>query len=163
MRLRALKQLKFSTSRGIVVIESGQVFKPADPQRLIDEGLAELITEKTEPSDVEALFTLLKMSLSQFKKGSYLIRLRCRHLNNEEVFIASTEKEAAIGKAEGLITYIADELLQLIKGKANPEELLAVHRVKKEVGGKLIAAKERKVIINATCRDPEELSRKNRR
>lgn len=95
-----------------------------------------------DPDDVEAMFKLLKMPLSQFKKGGYLIRVRCRHLGGEEVFIASSEKHAEIGRSEGLICYLPDELLHLIKGQATPEEVRAVHMVKKELGGTLIEARE---------------------
>lgn len=94
--------------------------------------------------DVESMFKILKMPLSEFKKGGYLIRARCRHLNNEDVFIASTEKEAAIGRAEGLIVYLPDELHNLIRAKATPEDVRAVHQVKTSLNGVLTEVTERK-------------------
>ncbi len=101
-------------------------------------------TEPLDPEDVESLFKLLKMTLSDFKKAGLLVRIRCRHLNGEEVFIASSEKEAAIGRAEGLICYLADELHNLIKGKSTPEEVRAVHQVKTSLNGVLTDVIERK-------------------
>lgn len=142
MRLRALKQLKFSTSRGIVVIEEGQTFKPADPQLLIKSGLAEPVTEMTEPSDPEDLFKILQMPLSEFKKGGYLVRVRCRVLNGQEIYLASSERELQTGKAEGLVCYTADELLNLIKGQPFPEEVRAVHQVKTSLNGVLTEVAE---------------------
>ena len=50
MKLRALRSLTFFTSRGIVVIAKGETFEPANPQKLIDDGSAEQVTE-TEPDD----------------------------------------------------------------------------------------------------------------
>lgn len=82
-------------------------------------------------NDPESLFKLLRMPLSEFKRGGYLVRVRCRHLGDQEVFIASSEKEAETGRAEGLVTFTADEMIQLIKSKATPEEVQALHKVKK--------------------------------
>lgn len=87
--------------------------------------------------------TLLKMPLSEFKKGGYLVRVRCRHLNNEEIYIASTEREAAIGRAEGLIVYLADELIELVKDKPNPDVMRTIHEAKKILQGTLLETRER--------------------
>lgn len=142
MKVRALKQLAFNTSRGLITVESGQTFKPADPQKLIDAGLAEPINKLIDPDDIESMFKILQMPLSQFKKGAYLIRVRCRYLNNEEVFIASSEREAAIGRAEGLTVYLPDELIQLVRSKATPAEVRAVYLVKQSLGGVLTSVTE---------------------
>lgn len=46
MMVRALKNLKFRTAKGIIEIRHGQVFKPADPERLIKVGLVEPVIDK---------------------------------------------------------------------------------------------------------------------
>ena len=56
------------------------------------------------PCDPDDLFKLLKRPLSQFKNGGYLVRVRCSVLDGTEIFIASSEKEAEVGRSEGLVT-----------------------------------------------------------
>lgn len=107
---------------------------------------AEPFADSLEPNDPE-LIGILKMPLSQFKRGGYLIRVRCRHLGGEEVFIASSEREAAIGRAEGLTCYLPDELHNLIKAKATPEEVMAVHQVKQTFEAKLQEVREIKPVV----------------
>ncbi len=143
-----------------------------------------------DSSDIEDLFKVLKMTLSDFKKAGLLIRIKSRflggtdtttdkpefeglnndikvdseQLNNfdekhrrefeslspdrqihgQYIYLASSEKEAATGKAEGLVTYTADELLNLIRGKATPEEVKAIHQVKTYLGGVITEVTERK-------------------
>ena len=97
--------------------------------------------ERVEPP--ETLEEILTMPLSQFKKAGLLVRVRCGHLNGEDIFIASSEKEAIVGRAEGLIVYLADELVALVKGKPNPDTMRQIHNVKKIVGGRLIETKDR--------------------
>ena len=41
MKVRALKALCFKTSKGEVIIKPGQIFKPAEPEKLIHAGLVE--------------------------------------------------------------------------------------------------------------------------
>ena len=41
MKVRALKQLTFKTSKGEITVKPGQVFKPAEPEKLIHAGLVE--------------------------------------------------------------------------------------------------------------------------
>ena len=50
MKVRALKQLTFKTSKGKVTVKPGQVFKPAEPEKLINAGLAESV--KLPPGEV---------------------------------------------------------------------------------------------------------------
>lgn len=95
--------------------------------------------------DVESINRILKMPVSDFKKAGLLVRVRCHNLEGEEIYLASAEREAAIGKAEGLVCYTAEELVQLIKGKPNREELKAIHMVKRKLTGVLVSAKERDV------------------
>ncbi|MBI5192141.1 MAG: hypothetical protein HZA08_01725, partial [Nitrospirae bacterium] len=60
-----------------------------------------------DPSDVENLFKVLKMKLSDFKQAGLLIRIKAGVLDGEYIYLASSAKEAETGKAEGLITYTA--------------------------------------------------------
>jgi len=46
MTVKALKPLKFKTCNGIVEIRQGQVFKPADPHKLIKAGLVVPATDQ---------------------------------------------------------------------------------------------------------------------
>jgi len=59
------------------------------------------------------------------------------------VYIASSEKEATVGRAEGLITYTADELIELCKGKPDPDVMRTIHEAKKIFQGTLIQTKDR--------------------
>lgn len=93
--------------------------------------------------DAENLFKLLKMPLSHFKHGGYLVRVGCKHLNGEDIFIASSEKEAAVGRAEGLIVYLADELMELVKGKPSPDFMQQIHDAKQIFQGILIETREK--------------------
>ncbi|MBI5193558.1 MAG: hypothetical protein HZA08_08985, partial [Nitrospirae bacterium] len=66
--------------------------------------------EKKKPQDiddVENLFKVLKMKLSDFKQAGLLIRIKAGVLDGEYIYLASSAKEAETGKAEGLITYTA--------------------------------------------------------
>ena len=93
---------------------------------------------------------ILSMPLSKFKKSGLLVRVRCGFLNGEEdVFIASSEKEAEVGKSEGLVVYTGDELIQLVKGKPSPDELRMLHDLKIIFGGMLTETREGRE-INAT-------------
>lgn len=142
MMVRALRKLVFNTSKGPVVVESGQTCRPADPIKLINAGLVEPLNLQLNHEDVEDIFKLLRMPLSQFKDGNYLIRVKCKYLGGKEIFIASGERELAIGKSEGLITYLPDELIQLIRAKATPEEVKAVHKVKQTFNARLQDVRE---------------------
>ncbi len=55
MRLRALMTLRFFTGSGVKVIQKGETFTPADPQKLIDDGSAEQVIG----DDEDDLFSLL--------------------------------------------------------------------------------------------------------
>ena len=101
----------------------------------------------TEPPTL--LEDILSMPLSQFKEAGLLCRVRCGNLGGEDVFIASSEKEAEVGKSEGLIVYTGDELIQLVKGKPSPDELRMLHDLKKIFGGMLTETREGRE-INAT-------------
>lgn len=46
MKVKALKQLTFKTTKGKVTVKPGQVFKPANPEKLIKAGLAEPVTDQ---------------------------------------------------------------------------------------------------------------------
>ncbi|HBO83448.1 MAG TPA: hypothetical protein DD641_00330 [Deltaproteobacteria bacterium] len=94
----------------------------------------------------EDIQAILSMPLSQFKKSGLLCRVRCQHLGGEEVFIASTEKEAAVGISEGLIVYLADELVELVKRKPSPDVMLQIHQAKKILHGTLIQSKDREKV-----------------
>ena len=41
MKVRALRELRFKTSKGEITVKPGQVFKPAEPEKLIHAGLVE--------------------------------------------------------------------------------------------------------------------------
>lgn len=45
MKVRALRELRFKTSKGEVTVKPGQVFKPSEPEKLIKAGLAVPITD----------------------------------------------------------------------------------------------------------------------
>lgn len=109
-----------------------------EDKNISNKALIILLGRRVSTPKLDSFEEILTMPLSEFKKGNYLIRVRCRHLNNEEVFIASTEREATIGRAEGLVVYLPDELINLIKAKATPEEVRAVHIVKSSLGGTLL-------------------------
>ena len=96
-----------------------------------------------EPQDTLRADIILSMPLSQFKKAGLLVRVKCRHLNSEEIYIASSEKEAAVGRAEGLMVYFADEFIELCKGKPSPDIMRQIHEAKKILGGILIETRER--------------------
>ncbi len=55
MRLRALKRLVFFVSRDVHIIQQGEIFERADPQKLIDDGSAEQVIG----DDEDDLFSLL--------------------------------------------------------------------------------------------------------
>lgn len=95
------------------------------------------------PLESPTLEEILSMPLSEFRKAGLLVRVRCGHLDGEEVYIASSEKEAEIGRSEGLVVYLADELIELVKGKPSPDELRQLHTIKKEFGGRLIETTDR--------------------
>ena len=46
MKVRALRELRFKTSKGEITVKPGQVFKPAEPEKLIKAGVAEPVIEK---------------------------------------------------------------------------------------------------------------------
>lgn len=140
MRVKALQKLIFNTSKGQITVEAGQSFKPADPEKLIKAGLVEPLIGASVPT--QQFDEILQMPLSQFKRGSYLVRVRCRHLDNEIVYLASTEREAAIGRAEGLTVYLATELIELVKSQPTPDVMKQIHEAKKILLGTLIAANE---------------------
>lgn len=105
-----------------------------------------IVQEPLEQVDADVrniLKAILHMPLSEFKKCGLLVRVICGHLNGEDVYISSSEKEAAIGRAEGLITYTADELIELCKGKPDPDDLKVIHEAKKNLQGILIDTRDR--------------------
>lgn len=104
-----------------------------------------IVQEPLEQVDADMrdiLKTILHMPLSEFKKCGLLVRVRCGHLNGEDIYIASTEREAGIGRSEGLITYTGDELIELVKGKPSPDDLKVIHDCKKIFQGTLIDSKD---------------------
>lgn len=143
LAFKVLKGNKQGNSKETLSFPDGNLMGGSVPQSFPSEtqgNTACLIN----PADVEDPLKLLKMPLSQFKEGGYLIRVRCKHLGGEDVFIASTEREAQIGRAEGLTVYLADELLSLVKGKPDPETMRTIHNAKKVLGGTLIEANEKR-------------------
>lgn len=102
---------------------------------LLNAGVIRLLEPSEPPTRLE---DILNMPLSQFKKAGLLCRVRCGHLNGEDIFIASGEKEAAIGRAEGLTVYLADELIELVKGKPSPDVMRQFQEAKKIFQGILI-------------------------
>ncbi len=55
MRLRALRRLVFFAGRDVLIIQKGETFERADPQRLIEDGSAEQVIG----DDEDDLFSLL--------------------------------------------------------------------------------------------------------
>lgn len=92
---------------------------------------------------IERILEALKMPISDFKKAHLLIRIRSRVLDAEEIFIASSDREAEIGRAEGLVCYTADEIAHIVASKSPLEDIKAIHAIKKELGGRLIAVQEK--------------------
>lgn len=46
MKVKALRKIIFHTSKGEVIVKPGQIFKPAEPEKLIKAGLAVPITDQ---------------------------------------------------------------------------------------------------------------------
>ena len=111
--------------------------------------LKDLLEKVDRVEPLKTLEDVLLMPLSQFKKAGLLVRVPCDHLTGGDYYIASTERESKIGRAEGLVTYTADELVQLTKGKPSPDELRTLHELKKIFGGMLTETRGRRD-INAT-------------
>ena len=99
-----------------------------------------------EPQDTLRADIILSMSLTQFKKARLLVRVRCRHLDGEDVFIASTEKEAEVGMSEGLVTYKANELIELVRGQPATDVIRQIHEIKKILQGTLLETKDRESV-----------------
>ncbi len=114
-----------------------------DDKNISNKALMILLGRSVPTPTLDSFEGILNMPLSEFKRAGLLVRVQCGHLNDEDVFIASTEQEAETGRAEGLITYTADELIELIKGKPSLDELRQIHTMKKEFGGRLIATKDK--------------------
>ena len=100
--------------------------------------LKELLQKVSHTEPPTTLEDVLNMPLSQFKKAGLLCRVPCDHLTGGDYYIASTEKEAAVGRAEGLVVYLADELIELVKGKPSPDVMRQIHEAKKIFQGTLI-------------------------
>ena len=90
--------------------------------------------------DVPGLAELLGMPLSDFAKASLLVRVRCQALDGEEIYFASTEREAEIGRAEGLQVYTAEELAELYRLQPDEAALKTIHEAKRALGAKIIEA-----------------------
>ena len=108
--------------------------------------LKDLIQKVSHIEPPTRIEDILSMPLSKFKKSGLLVRVRCGLLNDEDVFIASSEKEAQIGKSDGLVVYTGDELIQLVKGKPSPDVFRMLHELKKIFGGMLTDTRERRDI-----------------
>jgi len=49
MRVRALRKITFHTSKGVVVVMPGQIFKPADPIKLLDASVVAVLPLVSRP------------------------------------------------------------------------------------------------------------------
>ncbi|MCC7203115.1 MAG: hypothetical protein IT393_10710 [Nitrospirae bacterium] len=124
MRLYVLKPIKLMKAGKVFDVSPGgivEILKPEKAQALISAGYVRPILPD-EVKDVQAA------------------RIFSKTLN-EEVWILR-DPEAATYIPENAITFTIAEL-KLLKG-ASPEEIQAVHRVKKELSGTLISVLERK-------------------
>ena len=125
MKIRALKELRFKTSRGEIFIKHGQVFKPSDPSdasELIKGGFVEPVI--LPPDQVGR---------------PYAAKIYSKILD-DTVWVL-THPSAISFIPEGACVYLPEEIRNL-RGVI-PEEISAIHRVKKELGGKLIAVNQR--------------------
>jgi len=87
----------------------------------------------------DILKVILNMSPSEFKKAGLLIRIKSDYLGGEEIYLASTEKEAYIGRSEGLACYIPDEIPNL-RGLSK-ERLRYINEIKKIFQGSQVLEK----------------------
>ncbi len=84
------------------------------------------------------LADIVRMTILDFSRAGLLLRVRCRAHGGEAVYFASTEKEAAIGRAEGLVTYSAAELAELFKLKPDAAALKTIHEAKRVLEGRIV-------------------------
>lgn len=71
---------------------------------------------------------LLELSLEDFKSSNLAVRIKSKVLSGN-IWLVSNEETRDHLKAEGLVCYLADEILHL-KG-LSPEEIRKIHEVKK--------------------------------
>lgn len=81
---------------------------------------------------------VLNMSLRDFAQAGLLVRVKCRTLADEEVYFASSQKEAEIGRAEGLQVYTSDELAELFRLQPDQETLKTIHEAKLALGARVM-------------------------
>ena len=122
MKVRALRELRFKTSKGEITVKPGQVFKPAEPEKLIHAGLVEPVI--LPPDQVGR---------------PYAAKIFSRILDDIVWIVTSPEAIAFIPAGE--IYYLPEEIRNL-RG-ASAEEICQIHMIKKELGGKLIVVNNR--------------------
>src|SRR3972149_1387052 len=120
MKVRALRKLRFKTSKGEIFIKHGQVFKPSDPSdasELIKGGFVEPVI--LPPDQVGR---------------PYAAKIYSKILNDTVWIVTSPEAIAFIPARE--IYYLPEEISNL-RG-ASAEEIRQIHMVKKIIGGVLV-------------------------
>lgn len=125
MKVRALRGLRFKTSKGEIFIKHGQVFKPSEPSdasELIKGGFVEPVILPPDQAG-----------------RPYAAKIYSKILN-DTVWVL-THPSAIAFVPDDAVTYLPEEIKNLCH--ATPEEIRQLHRVKKELGGKLIATNER--------------------
>lgn len=123
MRVKALKKLTFNTSKGIVTIEKGKIFKPADSELLIKAGLVEPVI------------------LPPDQAGRPIAAKIYSKILDATVWVV-THPDAICFIPKGEIYYLPEEIRNL-RG-ASPEEVRQIYMMKILLNGRLVETKERK-------------------